>query len=103
MAYTKLVMESPYTGQIKEAPVGFSWTVLFFAFFPPLFRRDWKWAIIMFLLTMITMGLSGLLFMFIYNKLYIRDLIGDEYIVKSVGVGTLDQVSQKLGINLPVR
>jgi len=52
---------------------------------------------------MVTMGLSGLLFMFIYNKLYIRDLIGDEFIVKSVGVGTIDQVSQKLGINLPVR
>lgn len=103
MAYTKLVMENPYTGQIKEAPVGFSWTVLFFAFFPPLFRGDWKWAIIIFLLTMITIGLSGLLFMFIYNKLYIKDLIGDEFIVKSVGTGTLDEVSQKLGINLPVR
>jgi RsiW-degrading membrane proteinase PrsW (M82 family) len=103
MAYTKLVMANPYTGEIKEAPVGFSWTVLFFGFIPPLFRRDWKWAIIMFLLTMITMGLSGLLFMFIYNKLYIRDLIGDEYIVKSVGTGTIEQVSQDLGINLPVR
>jgi hypothetical protein len=57
----------------------------------------------MFLLTMIKCGLSGLLFMFIYNKLYIKDLIGDEFIVKSVGMGTLDQVSQKLGINLPVR
>lgn len=103
MAYTKLVMENPYTGITKEAPVGFSWTVLFFAFFPPLFRGDWKWAIIMFLLTIITVGLSGLLFMFIYNKLYIKDLIGDEFIVKSVGMGSLDQVSQTLGINLPLR
>ncbi len=33
MAYTKLVMENPYNGQIKKAPVGISWTVLFFAFF----------------------------------------------------------------------
>ena len=103
MAYTKLVLENPYTGQIKEAPVGFSWTVLFFAFFPPLFRGDWKWATIIFLLTILTIGLSGLLFMFIYNKLYIRDLIGDEFIVKSAEKGTIEQISQNLGINLPVR
>ncbi len=103
MAYTKLVMENPFTGDIKEAPVGLAWTVLFFAFFPPLFRGDWKWAAIIFLLTIMTMGFSGLLFMFIYNKLYIKDLIGDEFIVKSVETGTLDQVSQKLGINLPLR
>jgi len=103
MAHTKLVMENPYTGITKEAPVGLAWTVLFFAFFPPLFRGDWKWAAIMFLPAIFTLGLSGLLFMFIYNKLYIKDLIGDEYIVKSVGTGTLDQVSQELGINLPIR
>ncbi len=101
MAYTKLVMENPNTGHIKEAPVGFSWTVLFFGFFPPLFRGDWKWAIIMFLLSMITMGLSGLVFMFIYNKLYIKDLVGSGFKVKSVGMGTIDQVSQKIGLNLP--
>ena len=101
MAYTKLVMENPNTGHIKEAPVGFSWTVLFFGFFPPLFRGDWKWAIIMFLLSMITMGLSGLVFMFIYNKLYIKDLGGSGFKVKSVGMGTIDQVSQKIGLNLP--
>ncbi|MEZ5526573.1 MAG: hypothetical protein R3F26_03445 [Gammaproteobacteria bacterium] len=101
MAYTKLVMENPNTGHIKEAPVGFSWTVLFFGFFPPLFRGDWKWAIIMFLLAMITMGLSGLVFMFIYNKLYIKDLVGSGFKVKSVGMGTIDQVSQKIGVNLP--
>lgn len=101
MAYTKVVFENPNTGHIKEAPVGFSWTVFFFGFFPPLFRGDWKWGIIMFLLTLITFGLSGLVFMFIYNKLYIKDLIGSGFKAKSVESGTLDEVSQKLGINLP--
>lgn len=101
MAYTKIVMENPNTGHIKEAPVGFSWTVLFFGFFPPLFRGDWKWAIIMFLLAMITVGFSGLVFMFIYNKLYIKDLVGSGFKVKSVGMGTVDQVSEKIGMYLP--
>jgi hypothetical protein len=103
MAYAKLVMENPNTGHIKEAPVGFSWTVFFFGFFPPLFRADWKWAIIMFLLAMVTMGLSFLVFMFIYNKLYIQDLLGAGFRVKSVASGSvsLEDISAKMGINLP--
>ena len=102
MADTKVVFENPNTGQIKEAPVGFSWTVAFFGFFPPLFRSDWKWGIIMFLLALPTWGLSGLVFMFIYNKLYIKDLIGSGFKAKSVEMGTIDQVSQKLGLKLPL-
>ncbi len=101
MAYTQLIMENPSTGQIKEAPVGFSWTVFFFSFFPALFRGDWKWAIIMFLIASLTFGLSGLVFMFIYNKLYIKDLVSDGYKVKFVGIGTIEQVSAKIGFNLP--
>ena len=101
MAYTKVVMENPNTGHIKEAPVGFSWTVFFFGFFPALFRGDWKWAIIMLALGMLTFGFSGLVFMFIYNKLYIKDLVGSGFKVKSVGVGTVEQVSTKIGVNLP--
>ena len=36
------------SGQIKTVKVGFSWTTLFFFFFVPLFRKDWKWLGIMF-------------------------------------------------------
>ena len=102
MAYTKIILENPKTGKVKEAPVGFSWTVLFFGFIPPLLRGDWKWAIIILLLAFITMSLSSFVFMFIYNKLYIKELIGAGFKVKSVGMGTIDEVSQKLGITLPV-
>jgi len=101
MAYTKVVFENPKTGQIKEAPVGFSWTVLFFGLFPPLFRGDWKWAIIMFLLAMLTFGLSGLVFMFIYNKLYIKNFIGSGFMAKDDGMGTVEQVSLKVGMTIP--
>lgn len=101
MAYTKIILENPKTGEVKEAPVGFSWTVLFFGCFPPFLRGDRKWAIIIFLLTLLTFGLSGLVFMFIYNELYIKDLIASGFKVKSVGTGTIDEISRRIGVKLP--
>ena len=68
MAYDTIYFQNSQTGQIREAPVGFSWTVLFFSWFPPMFRSDWKWTLIMLLCALVTWGLSGLVFMFIYNK-----------------------------------
>lgn len=94
------MFENPNTSAIKEAPVGFSWTTLFFSFFPALFRGDWKWAAIMLISSLITYGLSGLLFMFIYNKLYIKDLIRSGFKVKSIASGNMDITANKLGIQI---
>lgn len=86
---------------MKEAPVGFSWTTCLFGPFPMLFRGSWKWFAIILILAIITWGLSNLVFMFIANKFYIKDLVGDGFKVKSVKVGTLDQVSMTLGFPMP--
>ena len=83
MAYTHINLKHPLTGDLRRAPVGFSWTVLFFGCFPAFFRTDWKWFIIMLLVGMCTYGLSSLVFMFIYNKLYITDLINKGYRIQS--------------------
>jgi len=101
MAFTSIIFKNPNTGAMKEAPVGFSWTVFFFGFFPPLFRGDFKWAIIIFILAMITFGISNLVFMFIYNKLYVRDLIGSGYKAQSIASGDLDYASANVGIAIP--
>lgn len=66
-------------GLLKEAKVGFSWTTLFFGCLTPLFRGDIKWALIMFVVAMLTFGISHLVFPFIYNKIYIKDLISAGY------------------------
>ncbi|PID05884.1 MULTISPECIES: hypothetical protein [unclassified Sporosarcina] len=74
-------------GLTKSVKVGFSWTTFFFGFFPALFRGDLKWAAIMFILALaagsFTLGLGawipGLVFSFIYNKIYIKDLIERGY------------------------
>ena len=72
-------LKNPSNGLVKEVKVGFSWTVFFFGIFVPLFRSDFKWAIIMSLLAMLTMGLSSLVFPFIYNKIYIKEMIEKGY------------------------
>tara|TARA_B100000989_G_C19474190_1_gene442113 strand:+ start:942 stop:1250 length:309 start_codon:yes stop_codon:yes gene_type:complete len=97
----KLNMENADIGIIKIAPVGFSWTTFFFGPLPALFRGDIKWGIIMILAAGVTFGVSSLIFCFIYNKLFIQDLITKGYKVKSVEAGTIESAKAKLGINLP--
>lgn len=70
---------NPTTGQVKQAKIGFSWTVFFFGCLPALFRGDFKWFLIIFLANMFTAGFSNLVFMFIYNKLYLSDLLTQGY------------------------
>jgi len=70
----KAVLKHPQTGEVKEVKVGFSWTTLFFGLFTPLVRGDFKWAIVMLLAGIVTLGFSWLVFPFIYNRLYIKDL-----------------------------
>jgi hypothetical protein len=75
------------SGGVKEAKVGFSWTTFFFGFFPALFRGDLKWAVIMFitavLIGIFTLGfgawIPGIIFSFIYNKMYIKELLEKGY------------------------
>lgn len=74
-------------GLVKEVKVGFSWTTFFFGFFPALFRGDLKWAAIMFIISLVlgsfTFGfgglVSGIVFAFIYNKIFIKELLEKGY------------------------
>jgi hypothetical protein len=78
--YIKITyLENSITSYKRQAPVGFSWTVFFFGFFPALIRGDWKWGVVMFLCSLVTLGLSQFIFCFIYNKLYVKDLLNDGY------------------------
>ena len=83
MAYATIKFKHPLTGATKIAPVGFSWATLFFGFFPALLRGHWIWALIIFMIAWMTFGLSHLVFSFIYNKAYIKYLIGEGFKVAS--------------------
>lgn len=97
----KLVLKNPHTGHIRNAPVGFSWTVLLFSFFPPLFRKDWLGAVIIFVLALLTWTLSDWIFAFIYNKMYVKRLIADGFQVESAD-RDIDLISKALLFEPPL-
>lgn len=72
-------------GELRKVKVGFSWTVFFFGFLVPIFRGDAKWAVLMFIASMLTCFIAQLVFCFVYNGIYVRELLNkgfrpyDEY------------------------
>ena len=106
MAFDKVILENPRTGQIREAPIGFSWTMFLFGPFAPMFRGDWKWALIILIIALIIAGITagllgwvpGLIGAFIWNKSYLNRLISDGFQLKATERGTsLDRVDRELG------
>ena len=100
MAYAKIYFRNPHTEKTREAPVGFSWTVAFFGPFVPLYRADWRGFLIILLVGIATAGLSNFVFMFIYNKMYIKHLISDAYKATHASVH-LDFIEEKIGSQIP--
>ena len=98
MAFATVTFENKKTNQIKEVPVGFSWTHLFFGFLVPLFRSDWKFGLIFFVLTWITVGMYVLVTSFFYNKLYAEDLIKEGFKLKNLNGANASLVKKKLGL-----
>ena len=101
MAFTTISLTNGV--EIKEAPLGFSWTTFFFGFFPALIRGDWIMAVVLLLLGMITWGISGIVFAFIYNKMYAKSLLNKGWIIHALPNGITEaMVCRELGmINLP--
>ena len=96
MAYTKLILKHPVTHEIKEAPVGFSWTTMFFGAFVPAFRGDWGEVIYMIILGHLSLGLTGFVYMFYYNRFYIDKLVRRKgFKLQSVEKVTTEEIINK--------
>ena len=85
---TRIAMKHKESGIMKEGFYGFSWTTLFFGFFPALFRGDFITFIGGFVVSVIigifTLGIGtffiGLTWAFMYNKYYTRKLLERGYV-----------------------
>jgi hypothetical protein len=102
MAFATITFKNSFTNAVKQSPVGFSWTTFFFGCFVALFRADWKWFFIQLVLALITAGLSNFVFMFIYNKLYTKDLIRAGFKAASITGGDYTLANNKIGMDVPL-
>ena len=104
MAHSWLVMEQPNTRHVKEAPLGYSWSMLFFGVFVPVVRSDWKWAFVSFALAIATLGLSWLILPFLYNAIYAKGLIGEGFKAKAIRgqVPTIEMAQPQVGMEIPI-
>jgi hypothetical protein len=83
----KILLKHPQSGLVTTGFYGFSWTTLFFGFFPALFRKDFMTfgvgLVIYCIVAVITAGLGALVasiaWAFMYNKYYTRKLIAQGY------------------------
>jgi hypothetical protein len=101
MAYTTLVMQYPGFDEFKKAPIGISWTSALFGPLVPLFRQHYMAAAFWLVAFILTLGLSALLQMVVYNKQYVVFLLNGGYLVRDSPL-PLELISQKLGVPLDV-
>jgi len=76
---TVVNMRNPKTGLTRKGVVGFSWTTLFFNGFPALFRGDLVIGIALIVAGFFTLGISGIIAAFVYNKYYTSKLLENGY------------------------
>lgn len=100
MAFAKVFLKNPRTGQMREAPIGYSWTMFFFGFFPPIFRGDWVAALILILLSCVLLFLPALVLSFFYNKMYLRRMINEGFEATG-GTADLAVIERKVGFAIP--
>ncbi len=98
----KVVLKHPQTGEIKESATGFAWWMLLFGVFVPLVRGDFKWFFLSLLLSIPTFGLIWIILPFIYNKIYIKELIKKGFKVQRVEGGSVEDLKRVLNMDVPI-
>jgi hypothetical protein len=93
------------SGVVKEGFYGFSWTTLFFGFFPALFRGDFLtflggFAVIA-ILGVMTFGIGSFIAMlvwaFLYNRYYTRRLLEKGYMLAD-SESLINEARLRLGV-----
>lgn len=105
---TTIPMKSKATGITKNGYFGFSWTTLFFGFFPSLFRGDFITFLggfaISVIVVMMTLGIGAFLIGFVwafkYNKYYTRKLLERGYEFNGTPQAN-ERAAAALGVSMP--
>jgi hypothetical protein len=105
---TRIVLRHKESGIVKDGFYGFSWTTLFFGFFPALFRGDFITFIggfvVSVIIALVTFGIGaffiGLVWAFMYNKYYTRKLLERGYVLAGSDGDNL-MAASALGVAVP--
>ena len=105
---TRIALTHKETGIMKDGFYGFSWTTLFFGFFPALFRGDFitflGGFVIMVIVGAATAGVGAVIiaiaWAFMYNKYYTRKLLERGYKFASTEAENA-RAASVLGIVMP--
>ncbi len=100
MAFAVITFRHPIMRSIRPAPLGFSWTMLFFGMFVPLARSDWKHFLISTVLAIFTSGLSWVIYPFWYNWIYVRNVIKEGLVLEHLGSATEESFREYVGEDL---
>jgi len=102
MAYATMVMTNG--NEVRQVPLGFSWTTFFWGGIPALMRQDWLWGLALVVAGIMTSGCAGIIAAFFYNKAYAKALFNQGYKVSELPSGyTAEHVKNYLGyLNLPM-
>ena len=92
-----VIIQNPLNGLTRNGFFGFSWTYLFFGGFVPLFRGEIGIGSLHILLSIVTFGISNLIFCFMYNKQYMIRMLEKGYILKDTDT-VMTAARVKLGI-----
>ena len=95
----RILMKHPGTGLVKNGFYGFSWTMLLFGGFVPLFRGDLLAGVLVLILYIITLGWGTLIYSFFYNKQYTTRLIEKGYVFADSEAANA-KARAKLGVGL---
>jgi hypothetical protein len=83
MAHSMVYLQDPLTSDQLEAPVGFSWTCLFFGFLLFAYRGDWWVAWISLFVTFLLGPLPNIIMCWGYNEWYLnRKLRAGYHVIK---------------------
>jgi len=81
----------------KNGYVGYSWTYLLFGWFVPVIRGELLIGVLHLIITLVSFGLSQLIFPFLYNRQYMNRMLTSGWVLDSADPN-YDLARQKLNI-----
>ena len=85
------------SGIAKNGYIGYSWTYLFFGWFVPVVRGELGVGVLHLVITLVSFGLSQLIFPFLYNRQYMNRMLTSGWVL-DIADPNYETARQKLNI-----